>query len=312
MKKISVVIPCFNDMITIKPQYECIVNMFSTKLSLYDYEIIFIDDCSQDETWNEIIKICNVDKKVKGVHNIANFGSVRNIFKCFSYGDGDAVFMLMGDMQDPPELLPDFIKYWEEGNTLVIGQKRKTTEGFIKRTARKMYYGLIDSFSIRNQVSNFTGYGLYDRKFINILANIDDMQPYIKGIVSEFGGRNLKIIPYIQAKESRKSNLNFIKNYDYAMVGVTGYAKNLLRMCTFFGAGIGFIVILFAIFIFINKLINWDAYPIGIPSIIIILSLLGAIQLFFLGICGEYLLSINERSMKRPLVVVDKKLNFDD
>ena len=312
MKKITVVIPCYNDSLTIRPQYECLVEIFNKQLQQYNYEIIFADDCSPDDTWNEIRRICEVDNKVKGVHNFANFGTIRNLFSCLKYGDGDAVFMLMGDMQDPPELLPEFVTCWENGCKVVVGQKQKTTETAIKRISRRLYYKLIEKFSHKKQISDFTGYGLYDRGFVDILTDIDDMQPYIKGIVSEFGGNNIHIIPYVQAAGERKSNLNFIRNYDYAMVGVTGYAKNLLRMCTFFGLATGIIAVLFAFFIFINKLRHWDVYPVGIPSVLIVVSFLGAIQLLFLGICGEYMLSINERSMKRPLVVVDEKLNFGD
>jgi glycosyltransferase involved in cell wall biosynthesis len=287
--------------------------MFSTELSNYAYEIIFADDCSPDEgkTWQAIKKICAADKKVKGIHNISNFGIIRNLFSCLKYGDGDAVFLLMGDMQDPPELLPEFISVWKNGARVVIGQKQQTSENALKRFYRKAYYKLIDLFAQKKQIPDFTGYGLYGRDFIDILEGIDDMQPYIKGIVAEFGGVGAQIVSYTQRENTRKSNLNFIRNYDYAMVGITGYTKNLLRLCTFFGIGIGLIALFFSIFILINKLIHWDSFPMGIPTVLIGIFFLGAVQLFFLGIIGEYILSINERSMKRPLVVADERLNFE-
>ncbi|MEG1243960.1 MAG: glycosyltransferase family 2 protein, partial [Oscillospiraceae bacterium] len=162
MKKISVIIPCYNDEKTIAPQYEKVCEIFASKLPKYDYEIIFADDCSPDNTWNEICKVCAKDKKVKGVHNIANFGVIRNLFSCLKYGVGDAVFMLMGDMQEPVDLLPEFIEHWEAGAMVTVGQKVKTNENFAKKISRKIYYYLISKFATKPQISNFTGYGLYD------------------------------------------------------------------------------------------------------------------------------------------------------
>jgi glycosyltransferase involved in cell wall biosynthesis len=287
--------------------------MFGAELSGYAYEIIFADDCSPDKgcTWKEIKRICGTDKRVKGVHNISNFGIIRNLFSCLKYGDGDAVFLLMGDMQDPPDLLPEFIRAWESGAKVIVGQKENAHENAIKRFYRKAYYKLIDLFAQKKQISNFTGYGLYDRSFIGILDCIDDMQPYLKGIVSEFGGEKVHVIPYTQRENTRKSNLNFIRNYDYAMAGITGYAKNLLRACTFVGIGIGVMALFFSVLVLINKLRFWDDFQAGIPSVLIGVFFLGAVQLFFLGIIGEYILSINERSMKRPLVIADERLNFE-
>lgn len=311
MKTISVVIPCYNDEKTIVPQYKKICEIFETKLPTYNYEIIFADDCSCDNTWDEISKVCEKDKRVKGIHNTANFGVIRNLFCCLKYGHGDAVFMLMGDMQEPVELLPEFISHWEAGAMITVGQKTGTTESAFKKFARRSYYRLISKFALKPQISNFTGYGLYDKSFIEILNGIDDMQPYIKGIVSEFGGRNVEIVPYKLLPSTRKSNFNFMRNYDYAMAGITGYAKNLLRLCTFAGVGVGILAFGFSIYTLINKLLNWNDYPMGIPTLMIGLSFLSAVQLFFMGIMGEYILSINERTMKRPLVIADQRINWD-
>ena len=312
MKKISVVIPCWSEEKSVRLMYDRLRTVFDNQLSNYDYEIIFVDDHSPDNTWSEIENICKLDKKVKGILNAKNFGYTRNVFATFRYGSGDATFMIFGDLQDPPELLPDFVKKWEEGYKVVIGKKIKSDESRILFFGRTMYYKLISSFSQTEQVQHFNGYGLYDRKFIDTMNDIDDPIPYLKGIVAEFS-MNPFIIEYNQAESNRgRSGSNFFKNYDAAMIGITSYTKTLMRMATFIGGALGIFSLLFAMFIFINKLLNWNDYPVGTASIIIGIFFIGAIQLFFIGILGEYILSINTRVLKRPLVVVEKKLNFDD
>ena len=312
MKKISVVIPCWSEEKSVRLMYDRLRTVFDNQLSNYDYEIIFVDDHSPDGTWKEIENICKLDKKVKGILNAKNFGFIRNVFFTLKQGAGDATFMLFGDLQDPPELLPDFVKKWEEGYRVVIGQKVKSEESKILYFWRSVYYKFIGSLSSTKQIQHFNGYGLYDRKFIDTMNDIDDPIPYLKGIVAEFS-MNPFIIEYNQAESNRgKSGSNFFKNYDIAMIGITSYTKTLMRMATFIGGILGIFSLLFAMFIFINKLLNWNDYPVGTASIIVGIFFIGAIQLFFIGILGEYILSINTRVLKRPLVVVEKKLNFDE
>lgn len=312
MKKISVVIPCWSEEKSVRLMYDRLKTVFDNQLSNYDYEIIFVDDHSPDGTWKEIENICKLDKKVKGILNAKNFGFIRNVFFTLKQGTGDATFMLFGDLQDPPELLPDFVKKWEEGYKVVIGQKVKSEESKVLYFWRSVYYKFIGSLSSTKQIQHFNGYGLYDKNFIDTINNIDDPVPYLKGIVAEFS-MNPYIIQYEQSESNRgRSGSNFFKNYDLAMLGITSYTKTLMRMATFIGGVLGIFSLLFAIFIFMNKLLNWNEYPVGTASIIIGIFLIGAIQLFFIGILGEYILSINTRVLKRPLVVVEKKLNFDE
>lgn len=312
MKKISVVIPCWSEEKSVRLMYDRLKTVFDNQLSNYDYEIIFVDDHSPDGTWKEIENICKLDKKVKGILNAKNFGFIRNVFFTLKQGTGDATFMLFGDLQDPPGLLPDFVKKWEEGYKVVIGQKVKSEESKILYFWRSVYYKFIGSLSSTKQIQHFNGYGLYDKNFIDTINNIDDPIPYLKGIVAEFS-MNPYIIQYEQSESNRgRSGSNFFKNYDLAMLGITSYTKTLMRMATFVGGILGIFSLLFAIFIFINKLLNWNEYPVGTASIIIGIFFIGAVQLFFIGILGEYILSINTRVLKRPLVVVEKKLNFDD
>ncbi len=312
MKKISVVIPCYCEEKSVRLMYDRLKTVFDSQLLSYDYEIIFVDDHSPDGTWKEIENICKLDKKVKGILNAKNFGFIRNVFFTLKQGTGDATFMLFGDLQDPPELLPDFVKKWEEGYKVVVGQKNKSEESRFWYILRTIYYKIIDKLAVNKQIQHYNGYGLYDKSFIEILKQITDSAPYLKGIVSEFA-MNPYIFKYKQKESNRgKSGFNFLKLYDVAMLGITSYTKTLMRMATFVGGILGIFSLLFAIFIFINKLLNWNEYPVGTASIIIGIFFIGAVQLFFIGILGEYILSINTRVLKRPLVVVEKKLNFDE
>jgi glycosyltransferase involved in cell wall biosynthesis len=311
MKKISVVIPCYKEEETVAAMHQRLIAVFKNDLQKYDYEIIFVDDCSPDNTWEEIKKVCAADKKTKGIHNVTNFGQHRNVFSSFKYGAGDAVFMLFGDLQDPPEMLVEFVRNWEDGHNVVVGQISKRKDNVFMAFMRRSYYRIIrDSSSA--QIANFNGFGLYDKSFVAIFDKIDDMQPFLKGIVAEFGG-NIKRIPYEQGASGRgRTSSSFFKSYDFAMAGITSYTKHLMRTVTFIGAIIGMASIIVAIVTLVNKIMNWDKFPFGLPALSIGMFFLGAVQLFFLGILGEYVLSINARSMKRPLVVTDKKLNFDE
>lgn len=292
--------------------YDRLIKVFQERLPQYDYEIIFVDDYSPDRTRDEIRKLCHEDHKVKAVFNARNFGFSRNVFATLQYGSGDATFMLFGDLQDPPELLPQFVKEWEKGHKVVVGQKNKSHESKIMYSLRTLYYNLIGKLSDSNQIQHFNGFGLYDKVFIDVMRQIDDPSPYLKGLVSEFG-MDIKILQYEQAVSNRgKSGFNFMKYYDVAMQGITSYTKILMRVATFLGALLGIFSVCLAIFVLIRKLLNWGAYPYGTASILIGIFFIGAVQLFFMGILGEYVLSINTRSMRRPLVVVGEKINFEE
>jgi glycosyltransferase involved in cell wall biosynthesis len=286
--------------------------VFSESLPQYDYEIIFVDDRSPDNTWDEIRKVCAFDTHCKGIRNATNFGFYRNCFATMQYGDGDAAFMLFGDLQDPPEVLPEFVRHWESGCKAVVGSRSNSYNKPLIRIARKMYYGMIAKLSNKKQIEGISGFGLYDRSFIDILPQIDDVQPILTGILAEYV-KDICIIPVQQEKGGRaKSNLNFWGKYDGAMMSITSYTKTLLRMVTFLGGIIGMLSVLWAIVIFIWKLVAWNSFSGGVPSLIVGMFFFGAVQLFFLGILGEYVLSINNRSMKRPVVIVDEKINFNE
>ncbi|MFZ2538172.1 MAG: glycosyltransferase family 2 protein [Oscillospiraceae bacterium] len=311
MKKISVIVPCYNEEKSVHTMHNIITSLFQNELSNYNYELIFADDYSTDNTRNELEKICVKDKKVKAILNAKNFGFNRNVFYALTQGTGDAVFMIFGDLQDPPELLPQFVDQWEKGYKVVLGQKLHSDENKFVYTLRSTFYKMMDKLSSVNQIQHFNGFGFYDKMFIDAIKQIDDPNPYLKGIVGEFGMKQT-ILNYDQKESARgKSNFNFSKYYDVAMLGITSYTKTLMRITTFLGGLLGILSILLATFVFVNKLMNWDTYPIGIPTIIIGVFFIGAVQLFFTGILGEYILSINTRTLKRPLVIPEKKLNFE-
>lgn len=311
-KKISVTIPCYSEEKSIKELYDRLIKIFKNDLENYDYEIIFVDDCSPDNTWQKIIEICEKDKNTKAIRNAKNFGFTRNVFATLLYGTGDATFMIFGDLQEPPEMLPKMVKEWENGYKVIVGQKTHSDENKLMYLVRTIYYKLIDHLSDTKQIQHFDGFGLYDKSFIDVMKEIEDPCPYLKGLVAEFG-MNMKIVPYNQAKSKRgKSGFNFMKYYDIAMIGITSYTKILMRIATFISAFLGIISSCLALYVLISKLLNWDSYFDGTASIFIGIFFIGAVQLFFLGILGEYILTINTRSMRRPLVVIGEKKGFDN
>lgn len=309
---ISVVIPSFNEERSVQEMYDRLVAVFRTSLPTYDYEIIFVDDFSSDGTRDEVRRIAASDSRVKAVFNARNFGFHRNVFSALTYGSGDATFMLFGDLQDPPENLPAFVERWEAGKKVVIGQRRSSDEGFVMTGLRKLYYAVISRFSDTTQIPRFTGYGLYDRDFIRVLDGIDDIQPFFKAVVAEYG-LDVDIVQYDQARSARgKSNFNFLRNYDFAMQGITSSTKLLMRLATFIAAIVAVLCLGLAIFVLVSKLVNWDTYPVGDASTTVGIFFLGAVQLFFIGILGEYILSINSRVTGKPRVVIGERVNFGD
>lgn len=312
-KKISIIVPCYNEEQSVFSLYKIITEMFMGRLCQYDYDIIYVDDFSKDRTRDEIKKLCQKDKKhVKAVFNVSNFGFSRNVFSAITIADGDAAFLVFGDLQNPPELLPEFIDKWEKGSTVVIGQKQGSDERKIMCFMRKSYYEIIKILSDKSQIKQFNGFGLYDRKFIDILRQIDDMQPYLKQVVAEYAP-DYDVVPYQQRVSNRgKSNFSFYRNYDFAMEGITSSTKKLMRLSTLCGVILGIFSAFYAISVIIKKLMNWTSYPFGMASITVGIFFLGAMQLFFIGILGEYILSINTKTLRRPRVIIDEKINFDD
>ena len=310
-KTISIMVPTYNEEENVFLMYEALKNIFQKELKKYDYEILFIDNKSQDKTRTLIREICAKDKNVKAIFNAQNFGQFNSPYYGLISTTGDCTISVAADFQDPVEMIPKFVKEWEKGYKIVIGIKNKSEESKIVYALRSLYYKMIKKFSEVEQIEHFTGFGLYDKDFIEVLKNLDDPDPYLRGIVAELGFER-KEIPFTQPKRQRgKSSNNWYRLYDAAMLGITSYTKIGLRLATIVGFIISFLSILVALIYLVLKFCNWNSFQAGIAPIIIGVFLLGGMQIFFIGFLGEYILNINQRVMHRPLVVVEEKLNFE-
>ena len=312
MKKISILIPTCNEEDNVIPLSEAIIDVFKNALSNYDYEIIFIDNYSSDKTRDKIEILCSKNKKIKAIFNAKNFGQAKSPFYGLIQATGDCVILMCADFQDPVDMLPKFVEEWENGFKIVIGIKTTSNENKLMYFFRTCYYKIIKKIGDVEQIEHFTGFGLYDSMFIQVLKKIEDPIPYLRGIVAELGFER-KEIPYEQAKrKSGKTKNNFFSLYDIAMLGITSYSKVLLRIATMLGFAFSAISLLIALIYFILKLIYWSSFPLGTAPILIGIFLIGSIQIFFIGLLGEYVININTRAMKRPLVVEERRINFDD
>jgi len=309
-KKISILVPCYNEEENVVAISEAIIKEVEEKLPKYDYELVFIDNCSTDKTRILLEGLCAENKKIKIIFNAKNFGQFNSPYYGMLQTTGDCTILICADFQDPVDMIPKFVQEWENGNKIVIGIKNKSKENKIMYFLRSCYYKLIKKISDTEQIEHFTGFGLYDKSFIEVLRKLDDPTPFLRGIVAELGFSR-KDIPYEQQKRrAGKTHNNFYKLYDAAMLSFTSYTKIGLRLATFAGAIISAISFIIGLIYLILKLMYWDRFAAGTIPILIGMCFLGAIQLFFIGFLGEYILSINARVMKRPLVIEEKRINF--
>lgn len=312
MKKISILIPCYNEKENVGPMSEAVVEMMTKNLPEYDYELVFIDNDSTDGTRDILRTICASNHKIKAIFNAKNFGQFNSPYYGVLQVTGDCVIQMCCDFQDPVELIPQYVREWENGYKIVIGIKTSSKENSVMRFLRTCYYKVIKKMSDVEQIEHFTGSGLYDRAFIEVLRKLDDPTPFMRGIVAELGFKR-KEIPYEQPKRrAGKTHNNFYSLYDAAMLSITSYTKIGLRLATFAGIGVGIVSAILGIVYLVLKFMYWDRFPAGTAPILIGMLFLGAIQLFFIGFMGEYVLNINKRVMKRPLVVEEERLNFDE
>jgi len=309
MKLISIVTPCYNEELNVETLYLQVKTVFD-KLPNYKYEHVFIDNSSTDKTVEILKKIASVDPNVKIIVNIRNFGHIRSPYYGILQANGDAIILVVADLQDPPTMIASFLEKWEEGYKIVIGTKNKSKENKLMFFVRKVFYKTIARISETEQVKNFTGFGLYDRSFVDILRNIEEPYPYFRGLITELGFNRIEI-PYTQPKRDKgKTNNNFYTLYDIAMLGFINYSKLPLRMASFIGFAVSFLSILIAFGYLAAKLIFWNTFSIGVAPLVIGLFFFGGIQLFFLGVIGEYIGAIFTQVKKRPLVVEKERINF--
>lgn len=310
-KKVSIVIPAYNEEENIRPVTEAVVEEIEKNLPEYNYEILIIDNNSNDGTRPIIRELCKENKKVRSIFNEKNFGPDNSPYYGLLQSSGDCTILFCADFQDPLEMIHKMVREWEKGYTVVTAIKTQSQENKIVRCFRTIYYRLIKRISNTEIIEHFTGFGCYDKSFLDILRGLDEPIPFLRGVVAEFAGNRLEM-PYEQQKRrAGKSHINFFVLYDMAMRSFTSYTKVGLRMATFMGFFVAVLSIVIGVVYLIRKLIHWDAFDMGIPVILVGMFFLGAIQLIFLGLIGEYILAINQRTMKRPLVVERERINFD-
>ncbi len=312
MKTISVMIPCYNEQENVEPLYEAIKDVILRELPEYNYEILFIDNKSRDNTRNLLRGICEKDHHVRAIFNMKNFGQFNSPYYGLCQTSGDCTIMMCADFQDPVELIPTMVREWEKGNKVICMIKTSSMENKLMYWMRGVYYKMIKAMSDVEQIKQFTGFGLYDRSFINAIKQLKDPTPFLRGIVAEYAPDHLEI-PYTQQKrKAGKTKNNFFTLFDAAMLSFTSYTKGGLRIATFAGFTIAGFSMLVALVYFILKLCFWNLFTIGYAPILIGVFFLGGMQLFFIGLLGEYIMAMNVRVINRPLVIEEERINFDE
>ncbi len=308
MRRISIITPCFNEEDNVEELHQRIKQVMTN--FPYEYEHIFIDNASTDQTIEKLRQLASTDPCVKVILNTRNFGHIRSPFHGLLQGPGDAVIIMASDLQDPPERIPDFIQKWEAGYKVVIGVKTKSQESGLFYLLRTLYYKVLRGLSDVDLIEHYTGFGLYDQQVIQILRDMHDPYPYFRGLIADIGFPIARI-EFIQPRRKRGiSKNNFYTLYDMAMLGMTGYTKIPLRLATFFGFITAMLSFLVGLVYLIYKLLFWFQFSVGSAPIVIGLFFLGSVQLLFLGIVGEYIGAIYTQVMKRPHVIEKERINF--
>lgn len=307
---LSIVTPCYNEEDNVNELYTRIKEAI-VGLTKYEFELLFIDNHSEDGTVAKLKLLSACDPLVKIIVNTRNFGHIRSPYYGILQSSGVATIYLASDLQDPPELIPEFIRYWEEGYKLVMATKPVSKEVAWVHAMRKTYYRFLDGISDISLVADSTGFGLYDRTVLDHLRQIDDPYPFLRGLICELG-YEIKTIPFAQPRRLRGiSKNNFYTLYDIAMLGIVSHSKVPIRIAAFAGFALGIISLLVAMGFTVLKLLFWNSFPLGIAPLIIGLFLLFGIQLMFIGILGEYVGSIHTYLQRRPVVVEEERINFD-
>lgn len=308
-KRITMMLPCYNEVENVVPFSEAVIAELEN-LPQYDYELLFIDNCSTDGTREQLEMLCAGNEKIKAIFNAKNFGQFNSPFYGLCQSQGDCVIAMCTDFQDPVTLIPRLVAEWEKGYKIVVGIKTQSAENKIMHFIRTCYYKMIKQLSSVEQIEHFTGVGLYDKSFIQVLRTLEDPIPFLRGVVAELGSAR-KDIPYMQAeRRAGHTHNNWFTLYDAAMLSFTSYTKAGLRVATILGFVLAILNLLFALFYFVAKLIWWDQFPMGTAPLLIGMFFLGSMQLIFIGLLGEYVMSINTRVMRRPLVIEERRLNF--
>lgn len=310
MKTITIVVPTYNEEANIQSIYDRVQEVFAASLSDYGMQLLFIDNDSQDGTRALIRGLAKKDERVQAIFNATNFGFSKSCFHGLSQAEGDCAVLMFADMQDPPEVIPEMVRKWEEGYKIVLGIKSKSRENKLMYLIRSVYYGILEKISETEHIRQYDGFGLYDAAFVKQLRRLRDPMPYLRGLVAEIGYRHAEVEYTQELRKAGKSTFSLMKYYDVAMLGITSSSKIVMRMATFLGMGLGVVCMIVAIITFILKLCNWQYFNAGTAAIIVGIFFIGAVQLFFLGFLGEYILNINVRTMNHPIVLEEERINL--
>ena len=311
MRFISVVAGCYNEEENVRELYERVCRVFREELPDYAFEFILIDNASEDRTVEILKEIAREDKRVKIIVNNRNFGHIRSGYHALLQARGEAIVSMASDLEDPPELIPQFVRKWEEGYKIVLAQKRSSNEFAPFHMVRKLYYMIVSRLSETSLVKDVTGFGIYDRQVIDDIRKIGDPYPYFRGLICDLGYSRF-LIPFDKVVRKRGfTKNNFYTLYDLAMLGITNHSKVPLRLATFAGFGIGIVSFLVAMGYMVYKLLYWGNFSVGMAPVVFGIFFLGSVQLFFIGILGEYIGSIHTQVLRRPPVIERERINFD-
>jgi glycosyltransferase involved in cell wall biosynthesis len=310
MKKISILVPTYNETDNVIPLSEAIIGQFREHLPEYDYELMFIDNDSKDGTRDKLRELCASNPKIKAIFNARNYGQFSSPYYGLLQATGDCVITICADFQEPVELIPQYVKEWENGHKIVLGQKTTSKENRIVRAMRSSYYRLLRKHSEVKFIEHVTGSGLFDREFIETLKKLDEPMPFLRGIVAEMGYK-IKLIPYEQPKrKAGKSSNGLFGYYDAGMQGLTSYTKFGVRVAVFFGVLFTLASIAVSVGLGIYKLLNWHTFELMGYAFNMAIFIVVSLQLLFIGIVGEYVVNISSRMKKRPLVIESERINF--
>ena len=315
MPFITIMTPCYNEEANVAEVHRQVAAAMEALPPRdgepYTYEHLFIDNASTDRTVDILREICATDKRVKVIVNTRNFGHIRSPYYGLLQGSGDAVITMVADLQDPPTMIGDFLREWEMGYKVVIGVKQTSQENRVMFFVRRQYYRLVDALAEVPQIRNFTGFGLYDKEVIEALKELDDPYPYFRGLISELGYARVEM-PYSQPnRKGGISKNNFYSLYDLGMLGITSNSKVPLRVAAIAGFILSVLALVVALVYLILKLAWWDTFDLGQAPLVIGVYFFGSVQLFFIGMLGEYIGSIHTQIYHRPLVIEKERINFD-
>lgn len=310
MKRISVMTPCYNEEENVEALYAKVKELFAAELAGYEREHVFIDNGSTDATPAILRRLAAHDPAVKVILNTRNFGHIRSPYYGLLQTTGDATILLVADFQDPPELIPALVHRWEEGHKVVVGIKEAAEETPVLFFLRRLYYRILAKMADGELLKDFTGFGLYDRAVLDTLRSIGDPYPYFRGLICEVGYEICRI-PYRQPPRRRGiTKNNFYTLLEMALLGVTSHTKIPLRVATLAGFGVGAVSFAIGMAYLLAKLVFWDRFTLGTAPLLAGMFFLAAVQLFFIGIIGEYVGAVYTQVLKRPLVVERERLNF--